>query len=482
MKIQKVQVTGAKGSTVDCGYFSNALYDTYLQLTTTAEIGKQYNIHGYIKSNRSGTIRCQDMTANVTTSWQEIKMIIIPTSNILELYFYPGEFYLYNWKMEAGTISSAWTPSPLDVKYDLIEMGTIVTQLSNSISSKVWQNDINTATGALNTKITEVKQNADKISWLVKSGSSESDMVLTDTTYTLISKNINLKGNAIFTSFLNEDQTAINGGKIATNSITASQLSTDSIKSRNYIENTSGSFLNLSDGTFQTCSEAKGNDGIIYKMRSILSGGQFTLKNITDNNSRVSIQGHGMWLYNSLGNSVFSVGKNNESCFVNIRDKEGNKMVEIGTSGGNTTSTGIYYSYNHSGNYLTYVGGSTSDTGLIKVWNGQSNDDSSCMIYIGTNTSTNDDETIDYKGFINISNCVYLGRENTFTTKTWFNNVVYVNDNSNLKIWHNSRKKYGNPVTYMNNPVSIDWDGTVLRIYVDNVNVASWVTAEQRWE
>ena len=99
MKIQKVQVTGAKGSTVDCGYFSNALYDTYLQLTTTAEIGKQYNIHGYIKSNRSGTIRCQDMTANVTTSWQEIKMIIIPTSNILELYFYPGEFYLYNWKL-----------------------------------------------------------------------------------------------------------------------------------------------------------------------------------------------------------------------------------------------------------------------------------------------------------------------------------------------------------------------------------------------
>lgn len=30
MKIQKVQVTGAKGSTVDCSYFSNALYDIYL--------------------------------------------------------------------------------------------------------------------------------------------------------------------------------------------------------------------------------------------------------------------------------------------------------------------------------------------------------------------------------------------------------------------------------------------------------------------
>lgn len=457
MKIQKVQVTGAKGSTVDCGYFSNALYDTYLQLTTTAEIGKQYNIHGYIKSNRSGTIRCQDMTANVTTSWQEIKMIIIPTSNILELYFYPGEFYLYNWKMEAGTISSAWTPSPLDVKYDLIEIGTIVTQLSNSISSKVWQNDINTATGVLNTKITEVKQNADKVSWLVKSGSSESDMVLTDTTYTLISKNINLKGNAIFTSFLNEDQTAINGGKIATNSITASQLSTDSIKSRNYIENTSGSFLNLADGSFdskylkwdstgvitatnmnitngkiQTSSKAKGNDGIIYLMQNIISGGQIVIKNLTDNNSKLTIQGHGMWLCNPLGNNILQVGRSKEN------------------------------------------------GGYIELRSGKDNNEA--VIQMGTNRQTTDDGTIDYKGCIIIPNCVYLGRNNSFDTPSWFNNTVYVNDNSNLQIWHNSRKKYGNPVTYMNNPISIDWDGSVLRIYVDNVNVASWITAEQRWE
>lgn len=457
MKIQKVQVTGAKGSTVDCGYFSNALYDTYLQLTTTAEIGKQYNIHGYIKSNRSGTIRCQDMTANVTTSWQEIKMIIIPTSNILELYFYPGEFYLYNWKMEAGTISSAWTPSPLDVKYDLIEMGTIVTQLSNSISSKVWQNDINTATGALNTKITEVKQNADKISWLVKSGSSESDMVLTDTTYTLISKNINLKGNAIFTSFLNEDQTAINGGKIATNSITASQLSTDSIKSRNYIENTSGSFLNLSDGTFDSKYLKWDETGTITATSGKFAGF------IINNNGIVAIPKNA-----ELDESNLQFSINNLNAFVTdtaavmcrlITLKDKNNYLFSLDSNGEVACTQFY----------------CNGISVKKTSSG------SPYIYIGKDRETIDG-VVDYKGYINIYDCVKLGRENTFTTKTWFNNVVYVNDNSKLKIWHNSRKEYGNPVTYMNNPISIDWDGSVLRIYVDNVNVASWITAEQRWE
>lgn len=457
MKIQKVQVTGAKGSTVDCGYFSNALYDTYLQLTTTAEIGKQYNIHGYIKSNRSGTIRCQDMTANVTTSWQEIKMIIIPTSNILELYFYPGEFYLYDWKMEAGTISSAWTPSPLDVKYDLIEMGTIVTQLSNSISSKVWQNDINTATGALNTKITEVKQNADKISWLVKSGSSESDMVLTDTTYTLISKNINLKGNAIFTSFLNEDQTAINGGKIATNSITASQLSTDSIKSRNYIENTSGSFLNLSDGTFDSKYLKWDETGTITATSGKFAGF------IINNNGIVAIPKNA-----ELDESNLQFSINNLNAFVTdtaavmcrlITLKDKNNYLFSLDSSGEVACTQFY----------------CNGISVKKTSSG------SPYIYIGKDRETIDG-VVDYKGYINIYDCVKLGRENTFSTETWFNNTVYVNDNSHLKIWHNSRKKYGNPVTYMNNPISIDWDGSVLRIYVDNVNVASWITAEQRWE
>ena len=46
--------------------------------------------------------------------------------------------------------------------------------------------------------------------------------------------------------------TYINGASIKTGSIEANQLSTNAIKSRNYVANSTGSFLNLADGTFNS--------------------------------------------------------------------------------------------------------------------------------------------------------------------------------------------------------------------------------------
>ena len=60
----------------------------------------------------------------------------------------------------------------------------------------------------------------------------------------------------------NNNTTYINGGKIytgtvtadkiAANAITAEKIATDAIKSNNYVANTSGSFLNLADGSFDS--------------------------------------------------------------------------------------------------------------------------------------------------------------------------------------------------------------------------------------
>lgn len=79
--------------------------------------------------------------------------------------------------------------------------------------------------------------------------------------------------------------TWIDGGKIYTGSITADKIATDAIKSRNYISSggTQGSFLNLSDGSFQSPNlswDANGNliaknaniSGVIYATKGIFNG------------------------------------------------------------------------------------------------------------------------------------------------------------------------------------------------------------------
>ena len=86
----------------------------------------------------------------------------------------------------------------------------------------------------LNEKMSVVEQKADKISWLVKSGTSESDMELTDKTFDLISKNIKLTADRINLNgyVSNEDSNwgiDLNGNIFSKNMNVEGELSTDTV-------------------------------------------------------------------------------------------------------------------------------------------------------------------------------------------------------------------------------------------------------------
>lgn len=55
------------------------------------------------------------------------------------------------------------------------------------------------------------------------------------------------------------------------------------------------------------------------------------------------------------------------------------------------------------------------------------------------------------------------------------------NDYLNVKLYHPSLKNYMRPALSMSNPVTFDWSGSVLTIYVDNVAVATWDWAQKNW-
>lgn len=106
-------------------------------------------------------------------------------------------------------------------------------------SSTEWKDQANTVSGFQSS----INQNANKISWLIKSGTSMSNMTLTDKMLTIIADNIDLTGKVSFNSFDNtviteiEDlttytvnNTTIYGNQIATGTITASHIKSSSIK------------------------------------------------------------------------------------------------------------------------------------------------------------------------------------------------------------------------------------------------------------
>lgn len=127
-----------------------------------------------------------------------------------------------------GTLSSKITQTADSIVSEVSRAkgaeGTLssrITQTESSITSTVRE------VSNLNTKYSEVKQTADKISWIVASGSSSSNFSLTSRMASLISDKIEIKGYVTFSQVSNQvdnklsgsGTTTINGDNITTGRI-----------------------------------------------------------------------------------------------------------------------------------------------------------------------------------------------------------------------------------------------------------------------
>ena len=151
------------------------------------------------------------VTTTINTSYKQLRLCV---RNITSSITNPTTEYYKCVKLEKGTKATDWQPSPEDTA-----------------------NDISTVSMHIST----VEQTADKINWLVKSGSSQSNFTLTDRLAELTSEIISLNGNV-----------KVSGDMIVDGAITAKKIATDAIKSRNYVENVTGSYLNLANGSFDS--------------------------------------------------------------------------------------------------------------------------------------------------------------------------------------------------------------------------------------
>ena len=109
-----------------------------------------------------------------------------------------------------ATISSV-----TDVSNNLKNNYSTTTQMNSAINQKA--NEITTSVSetyatndSVTTSISNVQQTASKIDWLIKSGTSSSNMVLTDNALSVIANNINLTGKVSFSCLDSSTQNTIN--------------------------------------------------------------------------------------------------------------------------------------------------------------------------------------------------------------------------------------------------------------------------------
>lgn len=167
-KLETTQVT-FNGEKITCARFTIDDISVPFVLKNIAVTGKDYTFSLYLKSNDDSSISVEGNNITSTTAWARQYVTFSATKANVEISFNKtGTYYFYNTQLETGKICSDWTPNPEDISEDVLNAETIA------------------------------KQTATKFSWLVKSGTSESNFELTDRTIELISDNINIQGIVTF--------------------------------------------------------------------------------------------------------------------------------------------------------------------------------------------------------------------------------------------------------------------------------------------
>ena len=122
-----------------------------------------------------------------------------------------------------GAVSSlSQTVSGFDTRIEDAEGS--VSALSQSITSITTR--IETAEGNIST----VTQTADKINWLIASGTSSSNFTMTDRAIKLVADTIDLSGYVTISALETAGKTAINGSNITTGTIHADRIDTSTLK------------------------------------------------------------------------------------------------------------------------------------------------------------------------------------------------------------------------------------------------------------
>lgn len=142
-----------------------------------------------------------------------------------------------------------------------------------------------------------------------------------------------------------EGTTLIDGGKIYTGSITANQIATDAIKSQNYVADTSGSFLNLADGSFDSKNFKISSTGNITATSGSIGGWKIGDSRIYSNTGTPTL--YGLSISGTTARGV-SVGQIDGDISYYITEQAGNLY-------GLTTFTGEYANYNADYDSYTYT-------------------------------------------------------------------------------------------------------------------------------
>lgn len=244
----------------DVAGFKTSVADTYATKKTVSDLSNNLSTNYSTTSAMNSAIAqsASNITSSVSSTYATKKSVTDLQTNLTTNYSTTSTMNsAINQKADSITssVSSTYqTKSDMKNYPTTTQMNSAINQKADSITSTVsstyaTKTELNNETLALENSISTVSQTANKINWLVKSGTSSSNMTLTDKVYSLISSNINLTADHIN---LHGYVTANNGFSIDTNGNMTARNGT-------FSGNITGSTFSSSNDVFQVLDDGTVN-------------------------------------------------------------------------------------------------------------------------------------------------------------------------------------------------------------------------------
>lgn len=244
----------------------DSLYTLSCWVRSNSSSGVPIRLQPFYKSASDHSGSTQDIP--ITEEWQYVSFTSVRTPAATDKY---NGAYIYlrptaagNYidvcgiKLEKGNKPTDWSPAPEDTSAEITSLSSKQSSLEQTVDGfKATVESTYATNDSVTQKVSAVEQTAEKISWLVKSGTSASSMELTSEALQIIA-NTEIKGDVIV------------GGVI---------------KSSNYVVNSTGMKLSLATGEWDSKYFKISNTGTITATGGTIGGWNIVENGITSTSS-----------------------------------------------------------------------------------------------------------------------------------------------------------------------------------------------------
>ena len=244
----------------DVSGFKTSVADTYATKKTVSDLSNNLSTNYSTTSAMNSAIAqsASNITSSVSSTYATKKSVTDLQTNLTTNYSTTSTMNsAINQKADSITssVSSTYqTKSDMKNYPTTTQMNSAINQKADSITSTVsstyaTKTELNNETTALENSISTVSQTANKINWLVKSGTSSSNMTLTDKVYSLVSSNINLTA----------DHINLHGYVTANNGFSIDAAGNMTAQNGTFSGNITGSTFSSSNDVFQVLDDGTVN-------------------------------------------------------------------------------------------------------------------------------------------------------------------------------------------------------------------------------